>query len=187
VKEEPVYGGTRSKGRDEEAMGMKHLLRAAVAVIAGASMTASAVAAPCVAVAPKDLSGKIQVALPGGQSFAATYFQENGCDWAGNDDLNGFDGLVLDVAGLGGTAGNMVVSLGTSAFSVPVRGEFLDESCAIIADSEVFQASDGEAYSIAFPATAKWFIASPETPNPSSDVSIALHSDGKVCKKKKRK
>ena len=166
---------------------MKHLLKAAVAVIAGASMMTSAVAAPCVPVPPKDLEGHIQVALPGGQSLAAAYFLQNGCDWAGNDQLNGFDGVVLDVGGLGGTPGNMVVRLGTSAFSVPVRGEFLDESCAAIADSEVFQSSDGESYGIAFPTGAKWFVVSPETPNPSSDVTITLPSDGKVCKKKKKK
>ena len=166
---------------------MKHLLKAAVAVIAGGAMTASAVAAPCEPVAPKDLSGRIEVAMPGGQSFAATYFQSNGCDWSGNDGLNGSDGLVLDVAGLGGTAGNMVVELGNSAFAVPVRGEFLDETCALIPDSEVFQSSDGEAYSIAFPTGAKWFVISPESPNPSNDVTISVHSDGKVCKKKKKR
>jgi len=166
---------------------MKHLLKAAVAVIAGGSMMASAVAAPCVPVAPKDLGGHIEVAFPGGRSLAASYFQENGCDWAGNDQLNGFDGLVLNVAGLGGTAGNMVVELGNSVFSVPVRGEFLDEACALIPDSEVFQSSDGEAYSIAFPTGAKWFVVSPESPAPSNDVTISLHSDGKVCKKKKKK
>lgn len=166
---------------------MKYLVRAAVALFAGACMTASAVAAPCVAVPPKDVEGHIQVAFPGGQSFAATYFQQNGCDWAGNDQLNGSDGLVLDVTGMGGTAGNMVVSLGSSLFSVPIRGEFLDESCGLIADSEIFQSSDGEAYSIQFPTGAKWFVASPEASFPSNDVTIALHSDGKVCKKKKKR
>jgi len=166
---------------------MKHLLRGAVALAAVFGLGASAVAAPCLPVEPKDVSGHIQIALPGGQSFAATYFQENGCDWAGNDQLNGSDGLVLDVEGMGGTAGNMVVDLGTSVFSVPVRGEFLDGTCAPIADSELFQSSDGEAYTIAFPPDSKWLIVSPETANPSNDVSVSVHSDGKVCKKKKKK
>ena len=166
---------------------MRYLFKAAVAVFVGACLTASAAAAPCVPVPPKDVEGHIQFAFPGGQSLAATYFQQNGCDWAGNDQMNGSDGLVLDVTGMGGTAGNMVVTLGTSAFSVPVRGEFLDDSCGLIADSEIFQSSDGEAYSIVFPETAKWFVVSPETQFPSNDVTVSLHSDGKVCKKKKKR
>ena len=166
---------------------MKYLFRATVALFACACMTASAVAAPCAPVPPKDVQGHIQFAFPGGQSAAVTYFQQNGCDWAGNDQMNGSDGLVLDVTGMGGTAGNMVVELGTSAFSVPVRGEFLDESCSLIPDSELFQSSDGEAYSIVFPEGAKWFAVSPETQFPSNDVSISVHSDGKVCKKKKKR
>ena len=68
---------------------MKHLIRAFIAL--GTAMCLAASAAPlCTSAAPADFQGSLMASAPGGQSVAATWFQQNGCDWAGND-LNGTD------------------------------------------------------------------------------------------------
>lgn len=165
---------------------MKKGLRLAAGVIAALAMMASTAYA-CEPIEPKDIDGHIEVVAPGGSSFAVTYFQENGCDWAGSEDLNGSDGVILDAKGMGGTKGNLTGEMGTSAFVVAIKGEFLNESCEVIPGDEVYQTAGGEAFSVDIPDGAVWFAVTPVSQFPSSDVSVKLHSEGKVCKAVKKK
>lgn len=165
---------------------MKKALLMVIAAVTALGMTASSAYA-CKPIPPKDIEGHIEFVPPGGRSVAITYFQENGCDWGGREDLNGRDGVVLDVDGLGGTKGNLLGRVGLGLFIVGLKGEFLDASCEVIPGDEVYQSTDDNAYSLKIPQGATWFAITPVTQWVSSDVFVEFHSDGKVCKKKKKK
>ncbi len=166
---------------------MKKLLKAAAVLVTAYSLMGSAVAAPCVPVAPSDIQAKMQVAWPGDQSLSSSYFLQNSCDWGGNDQLNGLDGVVLDVEAIAGIPASMIAKIGNGPFAIPLVGRFLDSDCAPIEGSDISQNANGSSYSVAIPAGAKWMVITPTGSNPSADVNITLHSEGKVCKKKGKK
>ena len=166
---------------------MRRIILLSIAVVTALSMTAGEVIAACKPIPPADVSGHIEVAPPGGASFTLQYFEQNGCDWGGFDQLNGFDGLILDVDGMGGTKGTLTATMGTGTFLVTAEGYFLGEDCSSLGESGIAQTTDGEPYSVEIPEGAKWLAVFTSTQLPSRDVTIDLHSDGKVCKKKKKK
>lgn len=166
---------------------MKKLFKAAAVFVTAFSLMGSAVAAPCVPVAPSDIEAKMQVAWPGDQSLSSSYFLQNSCDWAGHDQLNGLDGVVLDVESIAGIPASMIAKIGNGPFAIALVGRFLDSDCAPIEGSDISQNTNGESYSVEIPADAKWMIITPTGTNPTADINITLHSDGRVCKKKKKK
>jgi hypothetical protein len=171
---------------------MKRLIRTAIIVVAVMSLTAAAAAEECTPTEPKDTTAHIEFAPPGGVSVAITYFEGQGCKWNGLDQLNGFDGVVLDVEGQGGT-GSIVGTVGLGTVLVTLEGHFLDADCKQIQGSSFEYGTDANTYSLTIPETAKWLAILTSTQIPSRDVSVLVHSDGKDCdvtpppKKKKKK
>lgn len=169
---------------------MKHLLKIAIGLLIASSMTASSAATICTPIAPKEWTGHLQFVHPG-QSLAAAYFQQNGCDWKGSDQLNGTDGLVFDVSGQEGT-GNIAATTGASTvFLVVVQGYFLDSSCAKIPGSDWHvtssPASAPTADLLTIPTGAKWMVVDSTDANFGNDMDLTIHSDGKDCPKPKKK
>jgi hypothetical protein len=164
---------------------MRHLFKTTIALLTVFALAGSAAAAKCKAVPPKDLEGQVQASLPGGESLTVTYFQNNACDWAGFEQLNGFDGFVFDVTEIAGTKGHVTAAItATGVFLVPLEGVFLDSSCAAIEGAEVALGTDGNAYGAAIPKDATWLAVSMTGGQiPNGGYTIELHSNGKVCKK----
>lgn len=173
---------------------MRHLLKIAVGLVLAACMTTASAATICTPIAPKEWKAHLNGVHPG-QSFATTYFENNACNWNGLDQLNGSDGLVLDVSGQEGT-GNVSATTGsTTAFLVVVQGYFLDANCSKIASSDWHVTSSPStsptADLLAIPTGAKWMVVSSTDANFGNDMDLTVHSDGKDCpkppKKKKKK
>lgn len=176
---------------------MKTLFRTGTAFFVFLCLTASASGVPCVPKPPKDLTGHLNVLHPG-QSVAVEVFKNNGCSWDGLEGLNGTDGVVLDVAGMGGT-GSFTATLGqTSTVFLVVQGHFLDEGCQPIAGGEFHTtttpAANPLAQLITIPATAKWMVIDSTDANAGNDINLSVHYDGLDCptknkpkKKKKRR
>lgn len=175
---------------------MKHLRTTAIGLFLLAAMTLHAAAAtPCTPIPPKEWTGHLQVAHQGA-SAAISYFENNGCNWNGLDQLNGSDGVVFDVEGQSGT-GNASAIFGPNAtLGIAVQGYYLDANCKKI-DGSDFHISGSvtsapTADVITIPVGAKWMeIGGPAT-GFSNDINLTIHSDGFDCptvtpKKKKKK
>jgi hypothetical protein len=169
---------------------MKNLIRSAIALGVVLCLGASAGAAPCIPTPPKDTTGRLEV-LHQGQSAAAAYFQQNGCSWNGLDQLNGTDGLVLDVTGQAGPAGVTGLLGDTSVIAVVVQGYFLDGDCARVEGADWHISSSTAAAPlteiVTIPTNAKWMVVDNTSANNGNDIDIAVHSDGTECAPKKKK
>ena len=172
---------------------MKNWIRTGIALFAFMGLTASAAGATCVPVPPADFKGHLGLLHPG-ESVAATFFEQNGCNWNGLDQLNGTDGLVIDITGAAGPASLTAVSTPTTLVLVVVQGHFLDANCAPIGGSDFHTTSTTPASPLAqlvtVPATAKWMVIDSTDTNAGNDYDISLHTDGVDCpvvKKKKKK
>lgn len=173
---------------------MRHLMKAAVGLFVAGAMTASAAAVTCVPIEPKEWSGHLQTAHAG-TSVSTSFFEENGCDWAGFDQLNGADGLIFDVEGQVGS-GNIIATLGpTSVLNAAFQGYFLDASCAKIEGSDFHVTgsltSAPAADLVTIPVGAKWMEVNSTLGGLANDVTVTVRSDGLDCpkppKKKKKK
>jgi hypothetical protein len=169
---------------------MKNLTKTLIALGVVLCFGASAGAAPCVPTPPKDTTGHLEL-LHQGQSAAASYFAQNGCNWNGFDQLNGTDGLVLDVTGQSGTAAVSGVLGDTSLISVVVQGYFLDESCTRVAGADWHIASSVPAATLSeivtIPVGAKYMVVDNTTANNGNDIDVTVHTDGVECVKKPKK
>jgi hypothetical protein len=169
---------------------MKNLIRSAIAFGVVLCMGGGAAAVACVPTPPKDTTGHLNV-LHQGPSAAISYFEQNGCDWAGMDQLNGTDGLVLDVTGQAGTAGVTSILGDTGILGVVVQGRFLDEGCASISGAEWHISSSVASQPltelVTIPANAKWMVVENTNANVGNDLNITVHTDGLECPKKKKK
>jgi hypothetical protein len=170
---------------------MKHILKTAFVLVVLMSVSASA-ATVCTPVAPKEWTGHVDFLHPG-QSAAVTYFEESGCDWGNFEQLNGTDGLVLDVEGQSG-AGDVLATSGPATLLIVVaNGYFIDGNCAKVGGSDFHlttsNASSPTGYSITIPEGAKWMAFTSTEANFGNDQDIVVHSHGKDCpiKKKKKK
>lgn len=174
---------------------MKHLMRTAIALIAVAALSASAIAEECVPQPPKDLEGSIMFVEPVRPSVALTYFEDNGCDWNGNDQLNGSDAYVFDVTDMSGPA--TISGAPRAGLASAYESVAFDENCARLGDPFTF-GSFGQEYVFEIPVGTKWLgvqgsTASPVVANTVASTVIKLHSAGKECeepvkeKKKKKK
>jgi hypothetical protein len=135
---------------------------------------------------PKDWNGTIQVFVAA--RMFSTYFEENGCDWGGQDQLNGVDGFVWDMTGYGGLPGTMVWTTDSPATPDVVGMFFLDADCNRIPG--VYWTSGrsdmGKVLPIVIPSTAKWAVVGPAG-GVTNDVEISVHSDGYTPPKPKKK
>lgn len=172
---------------------MKRFVLTAIVIMVASAMTANA-AEICTPIEPKEWVGHLNSIHPG-QSSATTFFEQNKCDWAGSDQLNGSDGLVFDVEGQAGT-GSMSATLGqTSLVNVVVQGYFLDATCAKVSGSDYHvtgsRVDAPTADLVPIPVGAKWMLVSSTDANTGNDMTITYRSDGKDCpkppKKKKKK
>ncbi|HWL65232.1 MAG TPA: hypothetical protein VNP73_04590 [Actinomycetota bacterium] len=179
---------------------MRHLLKLAGTVIALMAFTTSAVAQECTPLPPKEVSGPILFSGNVRQSVAATYFQNNACNWNGNDGLNGTDAQVLDLTGIEGQAA-ATISTGFPGFQIAFQGIVLDGTCKKLGDTLSIGSSTIDfpvPYVIEVPAGAKWLIvqgsqASPAQTNFASQSTVTIFFEGRECeappappKKKKR-
>lgn len=167
---------------------MKKLIHTALVLGIVFCLTASASAQTCVPIPAKDSTGHVEV-LHQGESLAVSYFEQNGCDWAGFDQLNGTDGTVIDLTGHTGTAGVTGTVGDTALLFVVVHGHFLDESCAPAGDWHVSTASPENPLTeqVPIPAGAKWMAVTHTTANNGNDIDLAVHTDEITCVKKKKK
>lgn len=178
---------------------MNKLIKVLVSLVISFALASSAVAEPCVPVPPKDVTGEILIFPVIRRSIAASYFEQNNCDWGGNTQLNGFDAVVLDVEGMGGPAS--VTATVTNLSLVPMEGIFLNKACERLGEPAPISTS-ANAYPmptvVTIPADAKWMIAEVATDlpagDPASEINVKVHSEGKECtavtppkKKKKRR
>lgn len=176
---------------------MKHFRTTAIGLFLLAAMTLDAAAATvCTPIPPKEWTGHVQVARQGG-SAALTYFENNGCNWNGLDQLNGTDGLVFDVEGQSGTGNASAIFGPNGTLGIAVQGYFLDASCKKINASDFHISgsvtSAPTADLITIPVGSKWMEINGATGGFSNDINITVHSDGMDCptptptKKKKKK
>jgi hypothetical protein len=173
---------------------MRHFLKAAIGLFVVSALTASAAAATCVPVEPKEWSGHAQM-IHSGPGLATSWFENNACDWAGFEQLNGTDGLVFDVEGQVGT-GNITATLGaTSLVNAAFQGYFLDAGCKKIEGSDFHVTGSLTSAPVAdlltIPVGAKWMEINSTLGGMSNDVTVTVRSDGIDCpkppKKKKKK
>ena len=169
---------------------MRHVIRTLIALGVVLCVGAYAGAAPCVPVPPKDTNGHVEV-LHQGESLAASYFVQNGCNWNGFDQLNGTDGAVVDVTGQAGPASVSGVLGQKALLSVVVQGYFLDEGCTRIdgADWHITTSVPAAVLSeiVTIPANAKYMVVDNTSANNGNDIDLTIHSDGVTCVKKKPK
>jgi hypothetical protein len=169
---------------------MKNMIRSLIAFGVVLCVGASAGAAPCVPVPPKDTTGHVEL-LHQGESAAASYFVQNGCNWNGFDQLNGTDGLVLDVTGQAGSASVSGILGDTALLSIVVQGYFVDEGCSRIDGADWHITTSVPAAVLAeivtIPANAKYMVIDNTSANNGNDIDISVHTDGAECVKKKPK
>ena len=176
---------------------MKHVMKVVTALIAVAAFSASAIAVECVPLPPKDLEGSIMWVEPVRPSVALTYFEGNGCNWNGNDQLNGSDAYVFDVTEIAAGPATIAAKPLTGIASAYEAVAF-DESCARLGDLFTFGNFAGDPEVMVIPVGTKWLGVQGSTAAPANDttvvnVALLLHSDGKDCdpveepKKKKKK
>jgi hypothetical protein len=169
---------------------MKNLIRSAIGLGVVLCLGASASAQVCVPTPPKDTTGHVQV-LHQGPSAAISHFEQNGCDWAGADQLNGTDGVVLDVTGQTGTAGVTSILGEAGLLGVVIQGRFLDEGCAPISGGDWHVSSSVASQPltelVTIPAGAKWMLVENTNANVGNDLNITVHTDGADCPKPKKK
>jgi hypothetical protein len=171
---------------------MKHLIRGFIVLGTVMCLAASAAPVPCTPMPPEDFHGTLQAGVPGNVSFAASYFEQNGCDWAGADGLNGTDAYIVDVTGRTGTG---TVSGNIQGGILPVMtAYFLSEACEAIGEPQSFAADGQNTYAVTFPEGAKWLVVHKnDVLSVAAQISFDLHYDGKICevvkakKKKKRR
>lgn len=176
---------------------MKHIIRTFIAMLTLLGLAGSAIGVECIPIAPKDVTGKITLVHPGA-SAATSLFEGNGCSWNGADAVNGLDGLILDVAGMGGTTGSATATVPNngSLQLVALTAYYLDEGCAKVAGSDfdfgVTQSDSPESENVTIPEGAKWLVIAAGG-SVTNDITVTLHSNGKDCpkvvppKKKKKK
>jgi hypothetical protein len=173
---------------------MRHFMKIAIGLLLAASMSAASAATICTPIAPKEWKGHLQ-SVHQGASVATTFFENNGCNWQGFDQMNGTDGLVLDMEGQEGT-GNVSATTGpTASFLVVVQGYFLDANCKKIDGSDwhvtASPSTSATADLLTIPTGAKWMLLTSTDANAGNDFDVTVHSDGKDCpkviKKKKKK
>lgn len=118
------------------------------------------------------------------------HFEGNGCDWGGFEQLNGTDGLVLDVAGHPGAA-DVVVDLGQGSLTHNLTaGRFLGVDCKTIEGSD-FEAGTGNEISptvtsVVIPESARWFVLDSTTEFGVTDVTVTVRSHGTDCPRVKK-
>lgn len=178
---------------------MRNLLKVATALLALCAFSTSSIAAECTPIPPKDVEGHIEFVPVARQSIAGGYFEQNGCDWGGNDQLNGLDAVVLDITGITGPA--TATAAIEEGFLTTFESVFLDEGCTRVGEVVRFSGTNPEvpeAYVITIPVGAKWMLVQGSTELPAGDpaasVTVKVHSDGLDCdvpekpkKKKKRR
>ncbi|HEY7873809.1 MAG TPA: hypothetical protein VIG64_01680, partial [Actinomycetota bacterium] len=151
---------------------MKNMIRSLIAFGVVLCVGASAGAAPCVPVPPKDTTGHVEL-LHQGESAAASYFVQNGCNWNGFDQLNGTDGLVLDVTGQAGSASVSGILGDTALLSIVVQGYFVDEGCSRIDGADWHITTSVPAAVLAeivtIPANAKYMVIDNTSANNGND------------------
>ena len=179
---------------------MRNLIKMATTVIALMALAAPALAQVCTPLPSKDLQGSVLYSGFVRQSAAAAYFQNNGCNWNGNDGLNGTDAYVFDITGIEGQA-SATIAAGFPGLQIAYEGIVLDGGCKKVGDTLSIGSSTAEfpiPYVITVPAGGKWLIvqgstASPVSTNFASQAQVTIHFDGKTCdapaptKKKKKK
>jgi hypothetical protein len=170
---------------------MKHLLKSACGLILAVAVGGSAAAAvPCVPIPPKEWTGNVSTIHPGA-SFSTTFFEQNGCDWKGFDQLNGADGLIFDVEGSSGAANMTAVMQQTSIVNTPIGGYFLDASCKKIDGSDYHATgsapSQVASYAVTIPEGAKWMEVNDSLGGFGNTMTVTLQSLGKDCPKPKKK
>ena len=156
----------------------------AVAVVTSIGMV-SGTAQACTKVPPKSWAGTIDVIAPTGASLAVAAFKQNNCSWGSNAQLNGFDGLVLDVTKYGGLLAKVTLSMGTAPFRVSGGGTYLSTSCAAISSGAWTHTADGTPFTVSIPAGAKWLLvtATSDTTVVSDQLQFAMTSSGRRCRR----
>jgi hypothetical protein len=171
---------------------MKHLMKVALALMLATTVSGSAIAAKCEPVPPQDVEGHIELIPILRQSMTANYFEENDCEWGGADQLNGLDAVILDIEGMSGPAKIKAVVHNLSL--TPMEAVFLHANCARMGNPVVFGPTvetAQEEFKIKIPKGAKWVLVQGSTEPPagsaSGDIDVTLQTDGKECKRKKKK
>ena len=161
---------------------MKHALKLAITIVLASSVAAGATT-PCTPIPPTEWTDHIDVLAV--RSAAVAYFEQNGCEWGGLDQLNGTDGLVMDVGGHGGPA-DLTLWLGPLALVHNLAaGYFLDAECQRVEGSDftAITASDLDprVNSVTIPDTARWMVLASTTSYAANDLDVTLRSHGTEC------
>lgn len=177
---------------------MRNIIKIAGTLLTLAALTTSSVAAPvCTPLPPKKLEGTIMVVPPARHSITASQFLDNGCDWAGMEQLNGFDAHVFDMTGIEGPT-TITVIAGPVGLALPYEHTTLDANCAPIGEV-ITTGSSGvdfpQPHKAEIPAGTKWMVSTGDTVLPvngnfATQVTVYVDFEGKVCppvKKKKKK
>lgn len=158
---------------------MRYMLKIAVAVVVAFSLGTSSTLAACKSVPPKEWEG--QILFPSGGFVTLTYFTNNDCSFEGQEQLNGFDALIIDVSEYGGLTASVEWLDGLAISGV--SGHFRTSDCQ--RQSSWGPAEQQVPYPVAIPKGANWMVFL--VPIGSSNISIKMESEGKKCKKKNKK
>lgn len=162
---------------------MKLVSRAAIILLVVA--TASANAAPvCTPVPPAEWTASLQV-LHQGVSSAVSLFETNGCKWGPMEQVNGTDGLVLDVEGHAGPADITLMVGDASVIHALTRGFFLDAGCRRMEGA--FTARTGSDLQmtvnlLTIPQGAKWLaVDGTDQSFATNDLTVTVRAHGVDC------
>lgn len=153
--------------------------RTMLAVVAAAlAIFLPAPAFACVPIAPKTWTGSLQVASH--MSVGYNDFVLNKCAFHDNQ-LNGLDVVVFNVASHAGLAGTAKWNTAFAAKPERVNGVFFSGSCGALPGTGWTQTTSNKNVSFTFPANAKWLVVSAYTLVPSKDIVITVASPGRKC------
>jgi hypothetical protein len=166
---------------------MRHLFKTAIVAFLVPSFAASA-APLCTPIPPTEWTAHVEV-LHQAASSSAAYFETNDCDWGDLEELNGTDGLVLDVGGHLGPS-DVTVMLGDRSLThANTAGHFLDADCKRI-EGSAFTAGtasdlDPIVNAVTIPEGARWMVFHATTSYGVVDVTVTVRTHGKDCPVKK--
>src|SRR5437588_10066601 len=161
--------------------------RFTIAVAVGATLLLTG-ATTCKPIPAKTWKGTIAFSHIGGNGFVSgseQYFQDNGCNWNGQDSLNGFDAAVIDMTGYAGLSATGTWSAADSTASPTVSGFFLDGTCPQIGEGGFSSSTGTTPQKFTIPSQAKWLEVDAQTVAPwPSHITVQIQSRGKHCRKK---
>lgn len=128
----------------------------------------------CTPIEPRKWEGTPTV---GNGWIGVTWFEQNGCTWAGAEGLNGLDTIVWDVSGYGGLTAAVLGKQANDSVHRALKGAFLNDRCQRI--SYWGMTEPLVPYSVTIPEEAQWVMIIQEYGGFNTEVT--METSGRQC------